>query len=37
MIDIAIVLYVMVGFMALRFYARACRSLIRSLDGEGRQ
>ena len=35
MIDIAIVLFVIAGFIALRFYARACRSLIRSLDGEG--
>ena len=37
MIDIAIVLFVITGFIALRSYARGCRSLIRSLDGEGRE
>ena len=36
MIDIAIVLLVIAGFIGLRFYARACRALIRSLDSEGR-
>lgn len=35
MIDIAIMLLVIAGFIALHFYARACRALIRSLDGEG--
>jgi len=32
MIDIAIVLLVIAGFIALGFYGRACRALIRSLD-----
>ena len=32
--DIAIVLLVVVAFIALCFYARACRALTRSLDGE---
>jgi hypothetical protein len=36
MIDIAIVLLVIAGFIALRFYASACRALIRSLNSEGR-
>jgi hypothetical protein len=35
MIDIAILLLVIAGFIALRFYARACRALIRSLDSDG--
>jgi hypothetical protein len=35
MIDIAIVLLVIAGFITLRFYARACRALIRSTDDEG--
>jgi hypothetical protein len=35
--DIAIVLFVVAGIIALGFYARACRSLIRSLDGEGQK
>ena len=36
MIDILIVLLVIAGFIALRYYARACRALIRSLASEGR-
>jgi len=35
MIDIAIVLLVIAGFIALRYYARACRALIRGTDDEG--
>jgi len=34
-IDIAIFLLVIAGFIALHFYARACRALIRNLDREG--
>jgi hypothetical protein len=33
-IDIAILLLVIAGFIALRFYAGACRALIQSLDRE---
>jgi len=35
MIDLAIVLLVIAGFIALGYYARACRSLIRPVEDEG--